>query len=165
MMPVPGGVRVWLASVVTDMRRRHEHAGATGPGGSRARPDGCEGGSEALRDAATSGRPKAGRRTDVNVVRLRKHRPNRRHTSTDLLLWSSPGLVDTFERCVSTGRCHHRQTAGGGTRLSSRRGWWNWFGRGEARTGWRRSSSPSATAIRRWEKLADLDEEGFPRTG
>ena len=36
MIPVPGGVRVWLASGVTDMRR-HEHPGASGPGGSRAR--------------------------------------------------------------------------------------------------------------------------------
>ena len=30
--------RVWLATGVTDMRRGMKHAGAAGPGGSRARP-------------------------------------------------------------------------------------------------------------------------------
>ena len=38
MIPVPSGVRVWLATGGTDMRRgMNEHAGASGSAGSRAR--------------------------------------------------------------------------------------------------------------------------------
>ena len=47
-----------------------------------------------------------------------------------------------FEALVSNEEVSPWQEADGGTRLSSRRGWWSWSGRGEVQTAWRRSSSP-----------------------
>ena len=38
MVPLPPGVRVWLATGYTDMRKGHPIAGAAGPGGAAARP-------------------------------------------------------------------------------------------------------------------------------
>ena len=39
MIPVPGGVRVWLATGVTDMRRGMHTLSLAGPGGSWSRSE------------------------------------------------------------------------------------------------------------------------------
>ncbi|WP_425154644.1 M20/M25/M40 family metallo-hydrolase [Candidatus Palauibacter sp.] len=57
------------------------------------------------------------------------------------VLWAYPELVDTFERWSQRGGVRW-PTADGGTRRSTRRGWWNWCGRAVARTNWPVSSSP-----------------------
>ena len=49
-------------------------------------------------------------------------------------------FVDTFERWIQRGGVLCRE-AGGGTRLSTGHGWWNWFVRVVARTNWPGSSS------------------------
>ena len=63
-----------------------------------------------------------------------------------------------FEALVSNEEVSPWQEADGGTRLSSRRGWWSWSGRGGSPDRLAKEFEPSATAIRRWVEQADRDE-------
>ena len=63
-----------------------------------------------------------------------------------------------FEAMVSNEEVSPWQEADGGTRLSSRRGWWSWSGRAEVRTVWQRSSSrPRRRSGAGWSRrVADI---------